>query len=100
MIFKTFDSAIDKFSSKIRILGKSFDNIGSSINNAFNIAINNIDDLDNNVGFWKTLKNDLFPSKEDIESQMRTIPDVIDIAEAKNYAKILKTIDSSVLRGG
>ena len=63
MIFKTFDSKIDKWTSKIGIFGKSFNDLGKSINefgtalnNAFESAINNIDNFDENVGFWESLK--------------------------------------------
>lgn len=71
MIFKTFDSKIDKWTSKIGIFGKSFNNLGKSINefgtavnNAFESVINNIDNFDENVGFWESLKINLFSKKD------------------------------------
>ena len=60
LIFKTFDSKIDKWTSKIGIFGKSFNELGTAVNEAFKSAINNLDYLDENVGFWESLKNNLF----------------------------------------
>ena len=34
MIFKTFDSKFDKWTSKIGIFGKSFNELGTDVNNA------------------------------------------------------------------
>lgn len=61
MIFKTFDSNIDKWTSKIGIFEKSFNELGTAVNNAFKSAIDNFDE---NVGFWKSLKNNLFSKKD------------------------------------
>ena len=63
MIFKTFDSKIDKWTSKIGVFGKSFNELGTAVNNAFKSAIDNLDNFDENVGFWESLKNNLFSKK-------------------------------------
>ena len=64
-IFKTFDSDIDKWTSKIGIFGKSFNELGTAVNDAFKSVIDNLDNFDENVGFWESLKNNLFSKKSD-----------------------------------
>lgn len=64
MIFKTFNSNIDKWTAKIGIFGKSFNKLGTAVNNVFKATIDNIDNFDENIGFWESLKNNLF-SKND-----------------------------------
>ena len=49
MIFKTFDSDIDKWTAKIGIFGKSFNELVTAANNAFKSVINNLDNFDENV---------------------------------------------------
>lgn len=100
MIFKTFDSKIDKWSSKIGIFGKSFNELGTAVNDAFKSVIDNIDNFDENVGFWESLKDNLFSkedtgkdwiknsrkeiiSKENIDSYIKEI----DLSSAKNKLK-------------
>lgn len=98
MIFRTFDSDIDKWTAKIGIFGKSFHDLGVAINNAFKSAIDNIDNLDGNVGFWESLKNNLFNqngkdfiknalgeivSKENIDSYIAEL----DLSSAKEKLK-------------
>lgn len=63
MIFKTFNNDIDKWTAKIDIFKKSFNELGTAINNAFKATIDNVDNLDENVEFWKSLKNNLFLKK-------------------------------------
>ena len=65
MIFKTFDSKIDKWTSKIGIFGKSFNELGTAVNEAFKSVIDTLDNFDENVGFWESLKNNLFSGKPD-----------------------------------
>ncbi len=65
MIFKTFENNdIDKWTYKIGIFGKSFNELGTIINNVFKTYLNNIDDFDKNISFWDALKGNLF-SKDD-----------------------------------
>lgn len=65
MIFKTFENNdIDKWTSKIGIFGKSFNELGTIINNVFKTYLNDIDDFDKNISFWDALKENLF-SKDD-----------------------------------
>ena len=71
MIFKTFDTDTTKWTAKIGIFGKSFNELGVAINNAFETAINNIDNLDENIGFWESLKNNLAPKSEDGDSWLK-----------------------------
>lgn len=99
-IFKTFDSDIDKWTAKIGILGKSFNELGTAVDNAFKAVIDNIDNFDENVGFWESLKNNLFSkndsnkdwiknslgeiiSKENIDSYIKEL----DLESAKNKIK-------------
>ena len=98
MIFKTFDSDIDKWTAKIGIFGKSFHDPGIAINDPFTSAVDNIDNLDKNVGFWESLKNNLFRrdnkdfirntlgeivSKENIDSYIAEL----DLSSAKEKLK-------------
>ncbi len=64
MIFKTFDSKIDKWTAKIGIFGKSFKEFGTAVNDAIKSAIDNINNFDKNVGFWESLKSNLFSKKD------------------------------------
>ncbi len=58
-IFKTFDSSIDKWTAKIGVFGKSFHAIGTAVNDALEAVINNLDNFDEDVGFWESLKANL-----------------------------------------
>ncbi len=74
MIFKTFDSDIDKISSKWGIFGKSFNDIGTAIigritdiNKSFQATNGDlIGSLKDSDSIWKRL----YPSKESIKSQI------------------------------
>lgn len=93
MIFKTFDDGkIDKWTAKIGIFGKSFNELGTAINNAFQSTINNIDNFDNDIGFWKSLKDNLFPKKEDIQSKMIDVDALIPKIDDNTAQGILGTI--------
>lgn len=74
MIFKTFDSDIDKLTSKIGIFGKSFNTI-FDVKNQRKIDIDDLivykgmslDNAEKQIGsFW----NYLYPKKEDIQKQL------------------------------
>lgn len=73
MIFKTFDSDIDKISAKWGIFGKSFNDIGNAIvgrikdiNNGFQATDDLLGSFKDTDSIWKRL----YPSKETIQSQM------------------------------
>ena len=85
MIFKTFDSKIDKWTSKIGIFGKSFNELGTAINEAFKSAIDNLDNFDENVGFWESLKNNLFSKKADKDWIKNSLGDIISKENIDSY---------------
>ena len=65
MIFKTFqNNDIDKWTAKIGIFGKSFNELGTAINGAFKTYIDNIDNFDKDISFWDALKQNLSPKDE------------------------------------
>ena len=65
MIFNTFENNdIDKWTTKIGIFGKSFNELGTAIDSAFKTYIDNIDNFDKDISFWDALKENLF-SKDD-----------------------------------
>ena len=73
MIFKTFDSDIDKISAKWGIFGKSFNDIGnaiigriSDINKGFQATDDLVGSIKNSDSIWKRL----YPNKETIQSQL------------------------------
>ena len=85
MILKTFDSKIDKWTSKIGIFGKSFNEIGTAINIAFKEFIDNIDNFDEDVSFWECLKNNLFNRKEDKAWIKNSIGEIISKENIDSY---------------
>lgn len=89
MIFKTFDSNIDKWTSKIGIFGKSFNELGTAINEAFKSAIDNLNNFDENVGFWESLKNNLFSKPEDKDWLKNSLGDIISKENIDSYIKEL-----------
>lgn len=110
MIFRTFDSDIDKWTAKIGIFGKSFHDLGVAINDAFTSAVDNIDNLDQNVGFWESLKNNLFNqngkdfiknalgeivSKENIDSYIAEL----DLDSAKDELEKIFNFSSNIENG-
>lgn len=73
MIFKTFDSDIDKISAKWGIFGKSFNDIGNTIVGRIKDIINGFQATDDLLGSFKntdSIWKRLYPSKETIQSQM------------------------------
>lgn len=89
MIFKTFDSKIDKWTSKIGIFGKSFNELGTAINDAFKSTIDNLDNFDENVGFWESLKNNLFSKKADKDWIKNSLGDIISKENIDSYIEQL-----------
>ena len=89
MIFKTFDSKIDKWTSKIGIFGKSFNELGTVVNNAFKSVIENLDNFDENVGFWESLKNNLFSKQTDKNWLKNSLGEIISKENIDSYIKKL-----------
>ena len=85
MILKTFDSKIDKWTSKIGIFGKSFNEIGTAIYNACKSYIDNIDNFDEDVSFWESLKNNLFSQKVDKAWIKNSIGEIISKENIDSY---------------
>lgn len=94
MIFTTFqNNDIDKWTAKIGVFGRSFNELGTAINGAFKTYIDNIDDSTKNVSFWDTLWQNLEPggftrnalgeivSKDNIDSYIEKID--LDTANTK-----------------
>ncbi len=96
MIFKTFNSDIDKWTAKIGIFGKSFNELGTAINNAFKSTIDNIDNFNEDVGFWSSLKDNLFPKKENIESQLINVMPEINTDNISDATEKIKVMASAV----
>ena len=90
MIFKTFDSKIDKWTSKIGIFGKSFNELVTAVNDAFKSVIDNIDNFDENVGFWESLKNNLFSNNDANKDWIKnSIGEIISQENIDSYIKEL-----------
>ncbi|MCM1185234.1 MAG: hypothetical protein NC345_01750, partial [Lachnospira sp.] len=96
MIFKTFDSKLDKWTSKIGIFGKSFNELGTAVNNAFKSVINNLDNFDEDAGFWSSLKDNLFPKKEDIKNQLVDVMPEINTNNISDTIEKIKVMTSDV----
>lgn len=97
MIFKTFDSNIDKISSKWGILGKSFNDIGiaiigriTDINKAFQATDDLIGSVKDSDSIWARL----YPSKENIKSQLIDVDKLIPEIDKGKASKILESIKS------
>lgn len=96
MIFKTFDSDIDKWTSKIGIFGKSFYKLGTDINNAFKSAIDNIDNFNKDIGFWGNLENNIFSKKEDMKSQFIDVMPEINTDSISDVTEKIIVMTSAV----
>lgn len=78
-------------------MGKSFNELGTTINNVFKTYLDDIDNFDKNISFWDALKENLFSkddnwiknslgeiiSKDNIDSYIEEI----DLDSAKKKAK-------------
>jgi len=107
MIFKTFENDIDKISAKWGIFGKSFNDIGTAIGNKISTINKNFQATDDLIGsiknsgdsVWKTL----YPKKEDIESLMidvdEIIPEIDDKFDFDYWINDLNKIDKEVQVG-
>ncbi len=99
MIFKTFDSSVDKISSKWGIFGRSFNSIGAAIcdkiiscNEGFEQTGKIINSWRNSESIWSRL----YPSRKNIESQLidvnKLIPE-IDEGKAFEILEFIKSIE-------
>ena len=95
MIFKTFESDIDKISAKWGIFGKSFNDIGNAIvgrikdiNKGFQATDDLIGSIKNSDSVWKRL----YPSKETIQSQMIDIDALYPEKTDAQFTKLLSTL--------
>ena len=98
MIFKTFDNDIDKWTAKIGVFGKSFNELGTAVNKSFESVIVNFDE---GVGFGKSLKNNLFP-KKDLESQLIDVDTLFSGIDSSNTTEVtekIKKMSSDVAEG-
>lgn len=90
MIFKTFDNDIDKWTAKIGIFGKSFNELGAAVNKAFEDIIDNIDNFDEDISFWDALKDNLAPKTENGDSWIKnTLGEIISADNINSYIKEL-----------
>lgn len=93
MIFKTFDSDIDKWTSKIGIFGKSFNDIFDSINkrkldidNLINYQGLDLDEAKKQVGsFWSYL----FPTENGKDWTKNSLEEIISQENIDSYIKQL-----------
>ena len=88
MIFKTFDTNIDKISAKWGIFGKSFNEIGQAIKgriNDVNNALAVTNDLSASLKDSPSIWARLFPSKESIQSQLIDVDKLYTKIDSKNF---------------
>ena len=105
MIFKTFNSDLDKISSKWGIFGRSFHDIGNAISGKVNTINRNFQTTDNSLAPIKSSENiwnRLYPNKESIQSQLIDVdfeyPEINESSFDK-YIKKLNDIDKQVKTG-
>ena len=97
MIFKTFDSNIDKINSKWGMFGRLFNDIGTAIRNkiiSFNEEFEQtgkiIDSWKNSDSIWSRL----YPSNKSIKEQLIDVDKSIPEIDESNAAKILEFVKS------
>ncbi|GFH91539.1 hypothetical protein IMSAGC002_02796 [Lachnospiraceae bacterium] len=88
MIFKTFNSDIDKISSKWGIFGRSFNDFGTAIvgritdiNKAFQATGDLVGSFKDSESIWKRL----YPSKESIKEQLIDVNNLIPKIDKENF---------------
>ena len=96
MIFQTFNSDIDKWTTKLGLLGKSFSEIGTVVTDAFASSMNNTVEAN---GFWGNLKKNLFTNNKDVQSQFVDVIPEIDTSNISNLTETIKEISSDVSKG-
>ena len=106
MIFKTFDNDIDKWTAKIGIFGKSFNDIFDAknkkkldIDDLIYYKGMSLDEAKKQVGsFWSYL----YPKKEDIQNQLIDVDKLIPKIDASNVTEAtekIKKMTESVAKG-
>ncbi len=95
MIFKTFNSDIDKISSKWGMVGKSFNDIGAAIigritdiNKAFQATDDLVGSIKNSDSIWKRL----YPSKESINGKLIDIDSLYPERTDGQFSSLLSNL--------
>ena len=99
MIFKTFENDIDKWTAKIGIFGKSFNELGTAIKNALWTSKNEVNNFGEEISFWDALKNNLLPKKEDITSQLIDVMPEINTDNLVDATEKIKNLSKDVANG-
>lgn len=95
MIFKTFDSDIDKISAKWGIFGKSFNDIGNAIVGRIKDINNGFQATDDLLGSFKdtdSIFKRLYSSKETIQSQMIDIETLFSKQTDEYFSSLLNSL--------
>ena len=101
MIFKTFDNDIDKWTAKIGIFGKSFNELGTEIKNALWTSKNEVNNFGEEISFWDALKNNLLPKKEDTpddyeeDFKSELIKKLVDYKKYKEVCETFKVLEEN-----
>ncbi|MDE6748891.1 MAG: hypothetical protein K2K21_07510 [Lachnospiraceae bacterium] len=88
MIFKTFDSNIDKISSKWGMFGRSFNDISTAIVGRItdiNKAFQATDDLIGSIKYSDSIWKRLYPNKESIKAQLIDVDSLIPEINKDNF---------------
>lgn len=109
MIFKTFDSNIDKWTSKVGILGTSFDDIGNrfkkmadELSIANDYTIPSIANAGKNTSSKKDLSNKFIITRNDIQDKLIKVDELykpLNNSGANNILTQLQKIDTQVQKG-
>lgn len=105
MIFKTFDSNIDKISSKWGMFGRSFNDIGTAIVGKItdiNKALQATDDFVGSIKDSDSIWKRLYPSKESIKDQLIDVDALYPDKLNSQFSSMLSTlvgIDEQVKSG-
>ena len=91
MIFKTFDSNVDKWTTKIGTFGMSFQNLGTTISTSFQRAKDAAENSENSAGFFQTFKDSLLSSTVNGQDYKRN--KVGEIVTLENIDTYIPTLD-------
>lgn len=97
MIFKTFDSNIDKISSKWGMFGRSFNDIGTAIRNKIISFNEEFEQTGKIINSWKnsdSIWSRLYLNKEDVKKQLIDVDKLIPKIDENKASKILEVIKS------
>ena len=95
MIFKTFDSNIDKISAKWGIFGRSFNDIGTAIINKIIDFNDRFEQTGKIINSWKdtdSIWKRLYPSKESIQSKMTDVDALYPNLSDNEFSSLLTGI--------